>query len=58
MLDFQSGHLGAPVVVNASALTPEEKAKYDKGWKDYQFNEYVSNMIPLHRQLPRIKLEG
>ncbi|CAL4106068.1 unnamed protein product, partial [Meganyctiphanes norvegica] len=45
------GEMGKPVVLPKD-LDPETKKKVDKGWQDNAFNEYVSNMISLHRALP------
>ena len=44
--------MGRPYFVNRSQLTSEEKAEYDTGWKNNDFNEFVSNRIPLQRSLP------
>ncbi|VDM42184.1 unnamed protein product [Toxocara canis] len=33
-------------------LPPEERKKYDEGFKRNSFNEYASEMISLHRSLP------
>ena len=46
------GEMGRPYFVNRSQLTSEEKAEYDTGWKNNDFNEFVSNRIPLQRSLP------
>ncbi|XP_060079294.1 polypeptide N-acetylgalactosaminyltransferase 5-like [Ylistrum balloti] len=45
------GELGEAVHIDVKSLTPEEKKKYDKGWKNNAFNEYVSDMISLDRSL-------
>ncbi len=37
--------------INKEKLSPEEQKKYDKGWEDNAFNQYVSDMISLHRSL-------
>ena len=49
--DNGPGELGKPVVLDKD-LDPETKAKVDKGWQDNAFNQYVSDMISLHRNLP------
>ncbi|ESO92082.1 hypothetical protein LOTGIDRAFT_121669, partial [Lottia gigantea] len=46
------GEMGKAVSVDVSALTPHEKEKYDEMFKRNAFNEYISNMISLHRSLP------
>ena len=38
--------------INASELTAEEKARYDLGWARNSFNQYVSDLISVHRSLP------
>ncbi|XP_018011031.1 putative polypeptide N-acetylgalactosaminyltransferase 9 isoform X2 [Hyalella azteca] len=45
------GEMGKPVVLDKN-LDPELKKKVDKGWQDNAFNQYVSDMISLHRSLP------
>ncbi|XP_060079284.1 polypeptide N-acetylgalactosaminyltransferase 5-like [Ylistrum balloti] len=45
------GELGDGVNIDEKSLTPEEKKKYKKGWKNNAFNEYVSDMISLDRSL-------
>ncbi|XP_022309046.2 polypeptide N-acetylgalactosaminyltransferase 5-like [Crassostrea virginica] len=49
---IEPGEMGRPYFVNRSQLTSEEKAEYDTGWKNNDFNEFVSNRIPLQRSLP------
>ncbi|CAI2348849.1 unnamed protein product [Caenorhabditis sp. 36 PRJEB53466] len=48
----QAGELGKAVVVDKTKLSPEEKAKYDKGMLNNAFNQYASDMISVHRALP------
>lgn len=43
--------MGKPVVLDKN-LDPELKKKVDKGWQDNAFNQYVSDMISVHRNLP------
>ncbi|CAL4086969.1 unnamed protein product, partial [Meganyctiphanes norvegica] len=45
------GEMGKPVVLPKD-LDAETKAKVDKGWQDNAFNQYVSDMISVHRTLP------
>jgi hypothetical protein len=43
------------VNIDKDKLSPEERAKFDAGWKNNEFNEYASNMISLHRSLPDVR---
>ena len=52
-----SGEDGQPVIIDKEKLTAEQRADYDKGWKDNAFNRYASDMISLHRSLPDIRDE-
>ncbi|OWF44750.1 Polypeptide N-acetylgalactosaminyltransferase 5 [Mizuhopecten yessoensis] len=45
------GELGEGVHIDVKSLTPEEKGRYDRGWKENAFNEYVSDMISLDRSI-------
>jgi len=49
------GELGKAVYIDKEKLSPEERRKYDTGWKDNAFNNYVSDMISLHRSLADIR---
>jgi len=44
------GEMGRPVRIDNP--DPETKKKIDKGWRDNAYNQYVSDMISLHRSLP------
>jgi hypothetical protein len=44
------GEMGRPVVVNSP--DPDTKRKIDEGWQNNAFNQYVSDMISVHRTLP------
>jgi hypothetical protein len=46
------GEMGKPVMVEVDKLSPEEKVKYDEGWKRNQYNQYAADMISLDRSLP------
>ena len=49
------GELGQPVEIDKEKLSPEERRKYDQGWKNNSFNLYASDMISLHRSLPDLR---
>jgi hypothetical protein len=49
------GEMGKPVYINEAELSPQEKEKYQKGWKDNSFNQYASDMISLERTLPDMR---
>jgi hypothetical protein len=51
------GEMGKPVIIDKEKLSPEEKEKYEAGWKRNMFNEYVSDMISLNRSLPDLRYE-
>ncbi len=46
------GELGKAVIIDKNSLSPTELKKFDKGWNDNAFNQYVSDMISTHRSLP------
>ncbi|XP_054285396.1 putative polypeptide N-acetylgalactosaminyltransferase 9 isoform X3 [Macrosteles quadrilineatus] len=45
------GELGKPVVLPAN-MTADVKKLVDEGWQKNAFNQYVSDLISLHRKLP------
>ncbi|CAG0904953.1 unnamed protein product [Darwinula stevensoni] len=51
------GEMGKAVKLSAN-LTKEEKALVDDGWTKNAFNQYVSDMISLHRTLPDLRSES
>ena len=51
-----NGANGQRLNVNESQLGPEDKIKHAEGWDMHQFNKYVSDMIPLNRSLPDVRL--
>lgn len=51
------GEQGKAVSIDKDKLSPEEKAKFDLGWKNNAFNQYASDMISLHRSLPDVRDE-
>ena len=48
------GHLGSPVVL-PSNLSTDIAEKIKVSWEIYSFNEFVSNLVPLYRELPDIR---
>ncbi|CAF0988044.1 unnamed protein product [Rotaria sp. Silwood1] len=49
------GEMGNAVRIDKDKLSKEEKQKYDDGWKNNAFNQYVSDMISLRRNLADIR---
>lgn len=49
------GELGKAVVIDKEKLSPDERVKFDEGWKNNAFNQYASDMISLHRSLADIR---
>lgn len=49
------GEMGNPVRIKKEKLSPEERKKYDEGWKNNAFNQYASDMISLRRSLPDVR---
>ncbi|CAF3602490.1 unnamed protein product [Rotaria sp. Silwood1] len=49
------GEMGNAVRIDKDKLSKEEKQKYDDGWKNNAFNQYVSDMISLRRTLADIR---
>ena len=49
------GEMGNPVRVDKGKLSPEEKERYQNGWRNHAFNEYVSDMISLRRSLADVR---
>jgi len=49
------GEMGNPVRIDKDKLSKEERQKYDDGWKNNAFNQYVSDMISLRRNLADIR---
>lgn len=49
------GEMGNPVRIDKDKLSKEERQKYDDGWKNNAFNQYVSDMISLRRTLADIR---
>lgn len=47
------GEMGRPVVLNS--LSAEQEKKVKKGWDLNAFNQYISDMISLHRSLPDVR---
>lgn len=49
------GEMGTPVRIRKDKLAPNERKKYDDGWKNNAFNQYVSDMISLRRSLADVR---
>jgi len=49
------GEMGNAVRIKKDKLTEEEGKKYDDGWKNNAFNQYVSDMISLRRSLADVR---
>ncbi|KAK0422770.1 hypothetical protein QR680_007772 [Steinernema hermaphroditum] len=49
--EISPGDWGEPVIIDKNSLSLEEQRKYDEGYKNNDFNEYVSDMISLRRPL-------
>ncbi|CAJ0578510.1 unnamed protein product, partial [Mesorhabditis spiculigera] len=49
----QAGEEGKAVNVDKTKLSKSEKAKYDQGFQNNAFNQYASDMISIHRTLPK-----
>ncbi|KER28444.1 hypothetical protein T265_04748 [Opisthorchis viverrini] len=50
-----AGEGAVPYLVNRSALSVEEQAKYDKGFQDNAFNQYASDRISVRRYIPDLR---
>lgn len=48
------GHLGRPVVLPKS-LPHDMKFLFDQGYSRYKINEFISNLVPLDRELPDVR---
>ena len=47
-----AGELGAGVAVDKRQLSEEQRQRLEAGQKQHAFNEFVSDLISLHRSLP------
>ena len=50
----EPGELGRPVILPEN-VEGDQKISIDKGWKNHEFNQYVSDMISIQRSLPDIR---
>ncbi|XP_074659676.1 polypeptide N-acetylgalactosaminyltransferase 5-like [Tubulanus polymorphus] len=46
------GEMARPVLIEKSKLNTSEREKYDKGWKQHDFNQYASDLVSVRRSLP------
>jgi len=51
----EPGEMGNAVRINKDQLTEEERKKYDDGWQNHAFNQYVSDMISFRRNLADVR---
>lgn len=49
------GKNGSPVYVDIASLSREQTERYNKGWQNNRFNEFVSDQIPLNRKLEDVR---
>jgi hypothetical protein len=49
------GEMGNPVRIKKDKLSEEERKKYDAGWQNNAFNQYVSDMISIRRSLADVR---
>jgi hypothetical protein len=52
------GEMGKPVIIDKNSLLPVDLDKYEKGFQNHAFNEYVSDLISKHRSLPDVRDSG
>lgn len=50
-IEENPGEMGRPVVL-PKHMSPEMKKAVDDGWTNNAFNQYVSDLISVHRSLP------
>ncbi|KAH9513195.1 Polypeptide N-acetylgalactosaminyltransferase 5 [Bulinus truncatus] len=46
------GEAGRPVHIEAADLSERERLKYEEGWRNHEYNEYVSGQISTQRDIP------
>ena len=52
------GEMGKPYKVDKEKADNETKARIEKGWENFAYNEYVSDLISVHRSLPDLRVQG
>ncbi|CAF2632696.1 unnamed protein product [Rotaria sp. Silwood2] len=51
----EPGEMGKSVDIDKSKLSPDQLKKYEEGFENNAFNEYVSDLISYHRSLPDVR---
>ena len=51
------GEFGRAVDIDKNKLDPEERKKFDEGYKKNAYNQYASDLMSLHRTLPDVRDE-
>ena len=54
---FHAGEMGKAVVIDKEKLSNEERIKYEQGFQNNAFNQYVSDIISVRRSLPDFRIE-
>lgn len=49
------GEMGQAVIISSQNLTKDQQRLLDEGWKNNAFNQYVSDLISVHRSLPDVR---
>ena len=57
IFSFHAGEMGKAVVIDKEKLSNEERIKYEQGFQNNAFNQYVSDIISVRRSLPDFRIE-